>query len=175
MRRSVLELFLPSRLAHEPDDFGAEEVPAHPLACPGPAYSPMECGGPVVGVLWGLDERGGPLVRFDGAPGDRAVPARSVVPLDSGAVGREAVLLFEQGDPQRPLVMGVLRSPRPEPVRTEIDGEKLVLTAEREIVLRCGEASLTLTRAGKVLIQGTYVLMQSSGANRIKGAVVEIN
>jgi hypothetical protein len=98
-----------------------------------------------------------------------------VVPLDSGAVGREVVLLFEQGDPGWPLVMGVLRAPRPEPVRTEIDGVKLVLTAEREIVLRCGEASITLTRAGKVLIQGTFVLTKSSGANRIKGAAVEIN
>ena len=41
--------------------------------------------------------------------------------------------------------------------------------------MRCGEASITLTRAGKVLIRGAYVLSRSSGANRIKGAAVEIN
>ena len=51
----------------------------------------------------------------------------------------------------------------------------MLLTAGREIVLRCGEASITLTRAGKVLIRGTYILTRSSGANRIKGAAVEIN
>ena len=129
--------------------------------------------GPVVGRLWALDERG-PLVRFDGSLAG-AVPARSVVPLSSGDVGCEVVLLFEQRDPARPLVMGIVREPRCEPIRTEIDGEKLVFTAEREIVLRCGEASITLTRAGKVLIQGAYVVTRSSGANRIKGAVVEIN
>ena len=47
--------------------------------------------------------------------------------------------------------------------------------SDREIVLRCGEASITLTRAGKVLIRGTYILTRSSGANRVKGAAVEIN
>ena len=50
-----------------------------------------------------------------------------------------------------------------------------MLTAEREIVLKCGEASITLTRAGKVLIKGTYVLSRSSGYNKIKGAAVDIN
>jgi hypothetical protein len=130
---------------------------------------------PAVGLLFGLDDHGVPLVSFDGVPGGMPVPSRSVVPLSSADVGRDVVLLFERGDSARPLVMGVLRAPRPEPVHTEIDGEKLVFTADREIVLRCGEASLTLTRAGKVLIQGTYILTRSSGANRIKGAVVEIN
>jgi hypothetical protein len=55
------------------------------------------------------------------------------------------------------------------------DGEHLELTAEREIVLRCGQASITLTRAGKVLIRGAYVLTRSSGVNRIQGGSVEIN
>jgi hypothetical protein len=141
----------------------------------GPAPAPARADGPVVGRLWGLDARGGPLVRFDSTRGEMAVPARSAVPLDSGAVGREVVLLFEEGDPSRPLIMGVLQTPRPEPVRTVIDGEKLVFTAEREIVLRCGEASITLTRAGKVLIEGAYVLTKAAGMNRIKGAAVQIN
>jgi hypothetical protein len=41
--------------------------------------------------------------------------------------------------------------------------------------LRCGESSIVLTRAGKVLIKGNYVLSRSRGANRIKGAYVDIN
>lgn len=70
------------------------------------------------------------------------------------------------------------RGDQPGPSRApelESDGERLVLTAEREIVLRCGRASLTLTRAGKVLIRGAYVLSRSSGVNRIKGGSVQIN
>jgi hypothetical protein len=55
------------------------------------------------------------------------------------------------------------------------DGRRVELTAEQEIVLRCGEASLTLTRAGKVLIKGAYVCSKSTGQNNVKGATVHIN
>ena len=58
---------------------------------------------------------------------------------------------------------------------SEVDGEKTVVTAQKEIVLRCGKASITLTRAGKVLIRGAYLLSRSSGVNRIKGGSVQIN
>ena len=58
----------------------------------------------------------------------------------------------------------------------EIGGEeRLELTAEREIVLRCGKASITLTRAGKVLIRGDYISSRSSGVNKIKGGSVQLN
>jgi uncharacterized protein (DUF2345 family) len=56
-----------------------------------------------------------------------------------------------------------------------VDSERIELTAEKEIVLRCGNASLTLTRAGKILIRGAYVLTRSSGVNRIQGGSVQIN
>jgi hypothetical protein len=175
MGQSVLELLFASGPAFERGGRAAAEAAHDATDAAGPVPSPARLETPVVGVLWSLDEEGVARVRFDGAPGGRPVPARSVVPLDSSVVGREVVLLFEQGDPARPLVMGVLRTARPEPVHSEIDGEKLVLTGEREIVLRCGEASITLTRAGKVLIQGAYVLTNSSGLNRINGGTVQIN
>ena len=81
--------------------------------------------------------------------------------------------MFEAGDPARPVVAGRLL--RPEPVAVERDGERLELTAEREIVLRCGQASITLTRAGKVLIRGAYIFSRSTGVNKIKGGSVQLN
>ncbi|MEP7119602.1 MAG: hypothetical protein ABJE95_01785, partial [Byssovorax sp.] len=36
-------------------------------------------------------------------------------------------------------------------------------------------SSITLTRAGKILIRGAYVLTRSSGVNRIQGGSVQIN
>jgi len=130
---------------------------------------------PVVGRLVRCGS-GGVLVEFADNPLGRPVAARTTTPLDPAAVGAEVLLLFENGDSARPIVVGVIRPPdTAAAVPAELDGERLLLTADREIVLRCGEASITLTRAGKVLIRGTYVLTRSSGANRIKGAAVEIN
>ena len=57
----------------------------------------------------------------------------------------------------------------------EADGERLVVDARDQLVLRCGKASITLTKAGKVLIQGTYLSSRSSGVNRIKGGSVQLN
>jgi len=51
----------------------------------------------------------------------------------------------------------------------------VVFDAKKEIVLRCGKASITLTKAGKVMIKGTYVVSRSSGANKIKGASIALN
>ncbi len=61
------------------------------------------------------------------------------------------------------------------PAAATVDGQRLELTAEREITLRCGEASLTLTRAGKVVLSGTAVLTRAQGVNRIVGGSVQIN
>ena len=129
--------------------------------------------GSVVGILPG----GEPLVDFPGNPA-APVAARTTVPIDARAMSREIVLVFEAGDPSKPVILGILRdSKRPAPENVEItaDGRRLTLAADREIVLRCGKASLTLTREGKVILQGTYVSSRSSGVNRIKGGTVEIN
>jgi hypothetical protein len=131
--------------------------------------------GVVIGVLMGFSGGGAPLVVFPGNRADTAVPARTTASLTPEDVGREVALLFEAGDPTLPLVVG--RLIRPEPVTIARDGadEIVTLTAEREIVLRCGKASITLTSAGKVLIRGEYVSSRSTGANRIKGGSVHLN
>jgi hypothetical protein len=87
-------------------------------------------------------------------------------------------LLFEGADARRPVLVG----PIVDPIRSGAsalgvrrDGERIEVTADREIVLRCGAASITLTRAGKVLIRGAYVSSHSSGVNAIRGGAVRIN
>lgn len=138
--------------------------------------------GVVVGVLLAITDGGNtPLVGF-GAPGEAAWPARSIVDLHGAHVGCSVVLQFESGDPSRPIVMGVLRGDagwplpgRPAQVEVDADGQRLVVSAKEQLVLRCGKASITLTRAGKVLLEGTYVLSRSSGVNRIKGGSVQLN
>ncbi len=56
-----------------------------------------------------------------------------------------------------------------------VDGRRVVVEAKRELVLRCGKASITLTRAGKIILRGTHVVSKSSGANSVQGTQVRIN
>lgn len=57
----------------------------------------------------------------------------------------------------------------------KVDGKRVELEGQDEIVLRCGKASITLRRNGRVVIRGTYVESYSRGTNRIKGGTVQIN
>lgn len=56
-----------------------------------------------------------------------------------------------------------------------VDGKRVVLEGQEEVVLKCGESSITLTRNGKVVIRGKYLLSRSSGVNRILGGSVQVN
>lgn len=137
----------------------------------------------MVGELVAIADGGQtPMVTFHGQPGTAALAARSVIDLHGAHIGKRLVLMFEGGDPTKPIVMGVLRADghcplpeRPPGVEVDVDGERLVVSARERLVLRCGEASITLTKAGKVLIQGVYVLSRSSGVNRIKGGAIQLN
>jgi hypothetical protein len=57
----------------------------------------------------------------------------------------------------------------------EIEGEMLVFDAKRDVVVRCGESSITLTRAGKIIISGKYVVSDSTGLNHIRGGKIKLN
>jgi hypothetical protein len=145
--------------------------------------APAAIHGVVIGELLAIAEDGTvPLVRYPGQPGDLALRARTAVDLHGSHIGAPLVLMFEQGDPARPVVLGVLREqagwPLPDPpaqVQVEADGERMLVNAREQRVLRCGKASITLTKAGKVLIEGSYLLSRSSGVNRIKGGSVQLN
>ena len=56
-----------------------------------------------------------------------------------------------------------------------IDGERILLDAKEEIVLRCGESSITLSKNGKISIRGKYILNRATGVNRILGGSVQVN
>jgi hypothetical protein len=140
-------------------------------------------GAVVIGELIGIGDGGRtPLVLFPGQHGSAALAARTVIDLHGAHIGCNVVLMFEAADPGRPIVMGVLREgggwpldDAPGQVEVDVDGERLIVSAKEQLVLRCGEASITLTKAGKVLICGSYVLSRSSGVNRVKGGSVQLN
>ncbi len=163
--------------ASEPGDALASLLAQRPAAV-GRAPLPEVVIGQIVAITGdGLT----PLVLYPGQPGSAALAARTTLDLHGAHVGRPAVLSFEGGDPARPIVTGVVReagdSPLEAPgqVQVQADGARLIVDAKQELVLRCGKASITLTRAGKVLIQGSYVSSRSTGVNRIRGGSVQLN
>lgn len=132
--------------------------------------------GVVIGLLIGF-EAGAPLVVFVGNPRETAIAARSLTEMDASAIGSELALLFEGGDPARPLVVGRIVDPAPRNWGPEIarDGERVVITGEERIELRCGQASIILEKNGRVIIRGTQLTSQASGTNRIRGGAVHLN
>jgi hypothetical protein len=144
---------------------------------PAAAARPAEI---VIGRVVGLGAQGEPIVDFPGNPAGAPVPALATARYDLAPPGAAVALMFLMGDPARPLALGVVApqgDPHPAEAASEPDmpPECLTLTAGREIVLQCGRASITLTRAGKILLRGAYVSSRSSGMQRITGASVHIN
>jgi len=146
-----------------------------------------------IGRISGANEEGRILVDF---PGNLfgPLPARFVesikqkLQLHSGSVTEKVLIVFENDDPELPIIIDVICNSIVIPDEIDdialritetddvyVDGRRVTFDAREQIELRCGKASITLTRAGKVLIRGAYLLSRSSGVNRIKGGSVQLN
>ena len=132
--------------------------------------------GVVIGLLLGF-ENGHPLVVFPGNPCDVALRARSLAHLDPSDSGREVALLFEDGQSDRPLIVGKIVAPQPDPARVQIvrDGDTVAVTARERLELRVGKASIVMEKDGHITIRGTYLVSHASAANRIRGGSVNLN
>lgn len=145
--------------------------------------------GVIIGKLVNVNPRGVAEVDFPGNALPKPLCARTAISLEVKHNNQEVVLMFENGDFTKPIILGVLQpqegvpqlavnqdSPKIQnPLSVQIDEDRLTFTAKKELVLRCGKASITLTRAGKILIRGAYLLSRSSGVNCVKGGSVQIN
>ncbi len=156
----------------------------------------------VIGRLQSLSERAEPLVDFPQNTSGSPIVALSTQTLGSEHIGREVALLFTSGDLNRPLIIGLIhrtlqglidnfestaeqtetevsvhdsKSDELDQIEASIDGKKVVIEGQEEVVLKCGESSITLTRSGKIMIRGKHILNRSTGLNRILGGSVQIN
>lgn len=148
-------------------------------AQPRPAVVHQQSAGPRLATLERVDHDGGVWLRAGGA-----VPVQARVLADltvaqlqkAWHAGHPVLVLDEAADARLPVVIGVVadRARRPAAMAV-VDGKRVELTGEDEVVLRCGRASVTLTRAGKIILDGAYVATRSAGVNRIQGGSVQIN
>jgi hypothetical protein len=134
----------------------------------------------VVVELVALSERGRRAhFRLPG-PSERMMVADSMVDLQARDIGREVmVMVMDHG--LRAVVIGVIQPiglPAETPagqVNLEADGRRLVVSADHELVLRCGQASLVLRQDGSIELKGTSILTQAEGAQRIRGGSIQLN
>jgi hypothetical protein len=138
--------------------------------------------GVVIGTLSGSSGNGQLTVDYPGNPYAKPVEAISTEKISGKDTGREVALSFVEGNPQQPVILGLVENPAKtgdtgfeEDVDVVVDGRRLTLTAGKEITLKCGKASITLTKAGKIIVKGAYLSNHSTGVNRIKGGSVQIN
>lgn len=156
----------------------------------------------IIGRLVSLDAQGNPLVDYDCNPDGSAQAAVSTLAVRHPHIGRQVALLFAGADLRRPVIMGFIHNPlddllesfspgnessdnssgaqSEDPVNSSeqelrVDGRQVVIEGQDEIVLKCGESSITLTSAGKIIIRGKYLLSRASGVNRILGGSVQVN
>lgn len=173
----------------EPETVQREEERSSAAVAPGEV---------IIGTLVAIDEQGRLLVGFPGSPVDEPLVAITTLGLGQQHLGRQVALLFTNGDLHQPIVMGMIHSPLQAMLDSyeqsvqadvdgvaiesdlnvddvEINGKRMVFEAQEEMVFKCGESSITLTKSGKVLIRGKYLLNRSSGVNRIMGGSVQVN
>ena len=149
--------------------------------------------------------RVGTIARFDGTQlwidfngnAHGPIPAQSTIQLAPSTIEqaiadeRPVLLAFLEDCSHQPVIIGLLhntvvaeteaddvidrRPSAPEPLSCSVDGRRLTLEAQDEVVIRCGEASITLRRNGRLSIRGVYVESRARGTHRIKGGSVQIN
>ncbi len=100
------------------------------------------------------------------------------------SLGRQVLVVFENGDPNLPIITGVMESVIDDIITMEIadkpseamvDNNKIVFEANEEIVLKCGKSSIKINKQGKIVIKGTELISRASGNNKIKGSNIQLN
>jgi Domain of unknown function (DUF6484) len=152
---------------------------------------------PAFGVTTGrivqVNQHGQAMVDF---PGNELGPLPARCTLERGQLQTAlessdrlpVLLVFENGDPTLPIIIGCVydtlaaREPTKQvvfaaesPRELTVDGRRVTIEASEEIVLRCGDSSITLKKNGRIVVKGADIVSRASRTNKLKGATVAIN
>ena len=137
-----------------------------------------------IAELVDIDSSGCPFIEIDGVQvqADLLTHLLNEKDIDAGKLPTR-VLVVQPDGKSRPVIVGLVSSTvnrdvsdlPTRPKTAALDGNKVVLDANKEIVLRCGASSITLTKEGNIVIRGKKVTSRASGTNKVKGATVQIN
>ena len=110
----------------------------------------------------------------DGHVCDVLLSSNGVAPLE---VGEEVLIWQPSTAGERGVILGRVAAGKvgSSPSTPEKAPEELVLEAQKNLTLKCGEGSITIREDGKILIKGKDLVSHAQRMNRIKGGSVSIN
>ncbi len=121
--------------------------------------------GVVVGTITAFDKQNQPLVDFDCNVFKEAIPAASLVELNDTHKDSKVALMFEKNQADKPIIMGLMHVP--EPIKT--------IAADKELVIKCGKASIRLKENGDIVINGRELVSRARKNNIIRGGTIHLN
>lgn len=132
----------------------------------------------IVGRIISVSDSGKLQIQCSSA--EKPVTALSLGIVDKIFIGRMCTIQFVCGNPSQPVVTGILSDEWGTPVIThsesnEVDTKRVVLEAEQELVLQCGESKIILSADGLVQIRALYIDNQAQATLRLKGGSVQVN
>lgn len=157
------------------------------------SLAPVKAEGIAIGTLAHVAHDGSSIQVDIPSLGMGPLPAVSMVRLTPENIGQSLALGFESADAHRPVVLGLMmqtpaashrraaahesaeEQPTTSAVRVSKDGRRVVVEAQTELELRCGDAVILLSEDGSIQIRGAYVTTHASASNRIRGGSVQIN
>jgi hypothetical protein len=129
--------------------------------------SPATHAATVVDVL----DSGEIAVRIDGRRGHVVCDFLETSRADHPSLqpGDRVMLLVPDGAQAKPAVVGKIGAYR------RPDRRQVIVDADEELIVRCGEASITFRKSGQILIKGLDIVSTARKRNRVRGGSVQIN
>jgi hypothetical protein len=119
-----------------------------------------------------IDDGGVVHVAMDGD----VIEAQIAVPLGTAApvlgAGTKVVVLVEPDGHDAPVIVSTVLTRLPDP---DVPPPVIEIAGQSSVILRCGEASISLHADGTIEIHGERIDSHAEGIQRIKGAQVRIN
>ncbi|HDH0829065.1 TPA: hypothetical protein PIQ33_002747 [Klebsiella oxytoca] len=136
----------------------------------------------IVGRIISVNDSGKLQVQYTSA--EKPVTALSLGIVDQTCIGRMCTIQFICGNPSHPVVTGILsdewftaqsQTVINQSESDDLDAKRVVLKAEQELVLQCGESKIILSADGLVQIRALYIDNQAQATLRLKGGSVQVN
>ena len=128
----------------------------------------------VLGTLWNGKDQPGELVHEDGSYHLKSDKQIAMEALDNVTIKTAKDMTVEVKGRRAKRLTRTSRRRSTEQESVTVT-QSFTLDAGTELTLKCGQATIKLTKAGQIEIKGVMVTVQGSGPLTLKGATVAIN